>query len=154
MEYKINECNYDIKKFIKDNICKEFNIDYWDEWLEKQDYECLKISPNILISVEDNNSLIGIGAVKSINNYECDFNTFYVKSDFRNKGIGNKIFDMCLEYIEKNGYKKITLCVDPKFVVARKIYEKNGFIFDYFDEEKQELYYHKYINKGSDIDGE
>ena len=78
MEYKINDCNFDIKKFIKDNICKEFNIDYWDEWLEQQDYDCLKSSPNILISVEDKNRLVGIGAVKEINSNECSFNTFYI----------------------------------------------------------------------------
>ncbi|MBR1540628.1 MAG: hypothetical protein IJ629_05680 [Clostridia bacterium] len=63
MEYKINECNYDIKKYIKDNICKEFNIDYWDEWLDNQDYDELKVKPNMLVSVEENNDLIGIGAL-------------------------------------------------------------------------------------------
>ena len=52
MIYKINDCNYDIKKFIKDDICKEFKIDYWDECLDEQDYESLKKKPNFLISVE------------------------------------------------------------------------------------------------------
>ena len=68
MEYKINNCNYDIKKFIRDNICLEFNIDYWDEWLDEQDYDRLKEKPNLLISVEEKNNLIGTCGIKVINN--------------------------------------------------------------------------------------
>ena len=74
-------------------------------------------------------------------------NTFYVKKEYRNKGIGNKIFNMCLENAMKNHYKKITLCIDPKFEVAKRIYEKNGFIFNYYDKEKNELYYYKYLDR-------
>ena len=145
MKFKINQCSYDIKKFIKDNICTEFNIDYWDEWLENQDYDCLKIKPNILISVEEKNKLIGICGVKVLNKQECYFNSFYVIKEYRNKGIGSKIFNMCMEYVIKNGYKKIILSVDPKFKIAKQFYEKNGFNFNYYDEEKQELYYYKYL---------
>ena len=144
MEFKINECDYDIKNFIKD-ICSEFNIDYWDEWLENQDYDSLKVKPNILVSAEEDNKLIGIGAVKVINDEECYFNTFYVKKEYRNKGIGNKIFDICMNYIKSNGYKKIKLCIDPKFEVAKSMYEKKGFIFDYIDKENPEIYYYKNI---------
>ena len=46
IEYKINSCNYDIKKFIK-TIANEFNINYWDKWLEEQDYNILQVKPNI-----------------------------------------------------------------------------------------------------------
>ena len=143
MEYKINDCNYDIKCFIKENICKEFNIDYWNEWLENQDYKLLQKSPNYFVSVEDDNSLIGICAVKKINQDECNLNTFYIRKEYRNKGIGKKLFNMCMEYIKENKYKKITLCVDPKFEIAKVFYEKNGFKFDYYDEDRYELNYYK-----------
>ena len=97
------------------------------------------------MSVEDNNNLVGVGAVKIINNEECCFNTFYVKSNYRNKGIGSKIFDICMKYIERNGYKKIILSIDPNFEVAKRMYERNGFILDYYNEERRELNYYKYI---------
>ncbi|MBR1540629.1 MAG: GNAT family N-acetyltransferase [Clostridia bacterium] len=64
-----------------------------------------------------------------MNDKECYFNTFYVKRNYRNKGIGNKIFDICMNYIISNGYKKITLSIDPKFEIAKKIYEKKWFCF-------------------------
>ena len=147
MEYKINKCNHNIKKFIKDIIHQDFNIDYWDEWLDEQDYDCLQVSPNLLISVEDGDNLIGICAVKILNNKESYLNSFYIRKEYRNKGIGNKIFNMCMEYIVENGYEKITLCVDSRFEIAKKMYENRGFIFNYFDREKQELWYYKYINK-------
>ncbi len=145
MKFKINECKYDIKEFIKNNICTEFKIDYWDEWLEEQDYNSLQKSPNILISVEENNDLIGTCAVKEITKEECSLNTFYIKKEYRNKGIGKKIFDMCMEHIKENGYKKVILTVDPKFEVAKKFYEKNGFIYKSKNEKIQELYYYKNI---------
>ena len=147
MEIKINQCKYNIKEFIKNIICEEFKIDYWEEWLEEQDYNALQKEPNILISVEDKNSLIGICGVKIINKDECYFNSFYIRKDYRNQKIGTKIFDMCMQYVINNKYKKAFLTVDPKFLIAIKFYEKNGFIFDYFDKKRQELYYYKYLTK-------
>ncbi len=145
MKYKINECNYDIKKFIKENICEEFKIDYWDDWLDKQDYNSLQIKPNILVSAEIENNLVGTCSIKIINNKECYLNSFYVKKEYRNRGIGNKLFNLCMDYAKESNCKKITLSVDPKFTIAKAFYEKRGFIFDYYDEQRQELNYYKYI---------
>ena len=64
MEYKINMCDYDIKKFIEKIIKEDFIIYDWDEWLEKQDYNILKEDPNIFISVENNHELIGTCSIK------------------------------------------------------------------------------------------
>ena len=145
MEFKINQCQYDLKSFIKDNICKEFNIDYWDKWLEQQEYDLLQKYPNILISVEEDNTLIGICGVRVLNEKECYLNSFYVKKEYRNKKIGTKIFNMCMDYIIKNKFQKIILTVDPKFIIAQKFYENRGFIFNYLDKKNQELHYFKYL---------
>ena len=147
MEIKINQCKYNIREFIKNIAYEEFKINYWDKWLKEQDYDTLQKDPNILISVEDKNTLVGICGVKIINADECYLNSFYVKKDYRNKKIGTQIFDMCIQYAIKNKYKKIYLTVDPKFLIAIKFYEKRGFIFDYFDKENQEIHYYKYLIK-------
>ena len=140
IEYKVNSCKYNIKDFIKNIAINEFHIDYWDTWLEEQNYSELSIEPNILVSAEDN-KLIGICSIKELSKHECLLNSFYVKKKWRNKGIGSKLFDICYKYAEK--YKKIILVVDPNFKDAIKFYENRGFIFDYYDETRKELHYHK-----------
>ena len=147
IEYKINSCKYNIKDFIKGIAINEFNIDYWDEWLEKQEYNRLQEKPNILISAEQGDKLIGICSIKELSKDECLLNSFYVEKKSRNKGIGSKIFNMCEDYANK--YKKIILCVDPNFKDAIKFYENRNYIFDYYDDNIKELHYHKNI-KGVD----
>lgn len=147
IEYKINSCKYDIKNFIKNIAVNEFNINYWNEWLENQEYDKLQEKPNILISAEQDNKLIGICSIKELSKDECILNSFYVEKTRRNKGIGSKIFNMCEDYANK--YKKIILCVDPNFKDAITFYEKRGYIFDYYDDNLKELYYYKNI-KGVD----
>ena len=144
MEYKVNSCNYDIKEFIK-KIKEEFEIDYWDEWLEEQDYDLLKINPNMLFSCEDNNKLIGICSIKYIDNNKCYLNSFYVDKDYRNKGIGEHLYNLCEKYAKDNNLKEIDLVVDPHFEDAIKFYEKRNYIFDEYDDERKELHYHKIL---------
>ena len=145
MEYKINSCKYDIKKFISDIAINEFKIDYWDEWLEEQNYDILQELPNILISVEDNNKLIGICSIKKYNDEECYLNSFYVLKPYRNKGIGYKLFSMCEKYAKDNNYKRILLSVDPNFKKAISMYERNNYIFDHTEYDGKELWYQKDI---------
>ncbi|MBR4618945.1 MAG: GNAT family N-acetyltransferase [Bacilli bacterium] len=149
IEYKINSCKYNIKDFIKNIVVNEFNIDYWDEWLENQEYNKLQEKPNILISAEQDKKLIGICSIKELSKDECLLNSFYVEKSSRNKGIGSRIFNMCEDYANK--YKKIVLCVDPNFKEAITFYENRDYVFDYYDNNSKELHYHKKI-KGVDRD--
>jgi ribosomal protein S18 acetylase RimI-like enzyme len=145
IEYKINSCKYNIKDFIREIALNEFNIDYWDEWLEEQNYNKLSIKPNILVIAEKDNKLIGICSIKELSKDECLLNSFYVEKSYRNNGIGSKLFNMCEDYASK--YKKIVLCVDPNFKGAIKYYEKRNYIFDYYDDDRKELHYHKNIKE-------
>ena len=147
IEYKINSCKYDIKDFIKIIALNEFNIDYWNEWLEKQNYDELSIKPNILVSAEEDNKLLGICSIKELSKDECLLNSFYVKKFYRNKGIGSKLFNICEDHASK--YKKIVLCADPNFKDAILFDKKRNYIFDYYDDNRKELHYHRNI-KGDD----
>ena len=135
IEYKINSCKYNIKDFIKDIAINEFNINYWNEWLEEQEYNILQEEPNILISAEQDDKLIGICSIKELSKDDCLLNSFYLEKKSRNKGIGSKIFNMCEDYTSK--YEKIVLCVDPKFKDAITFYEKRNYIFDYYDDNRK-----------------
>ena len=93
IKYKINSCKYNIKDFIKDIVINEFNIDYWDEWFEKQEYNRLQEKPNILISAEQGDKLIGICSIKELSKDECLLNSFYVEKNSRNNFfVSSKIF--------------------------------------------------------------
>lgn len=142
IKYKINSCNYDIKKFIK-TIINEFDINYWDEWLEEQDYDILQVKPNIFISCETKNELIGTCSIKVISSDECYLNSFYVKKEFRNKGIGSKLYDICEKYVIDNNYKRINLKVDPNFKDAINFYENRNYIF--YEYKEKEIYYYKNV---------
>ncbi len=143
IEYKINSCKHNIKDFIKDIVINEFNINDWNEWFEEQEYDKLQQKPNYLVSAEKDDTLIGICSVKELSKDECLINSFYVKKSSRKNGIGSTLFKMCEDYANK--YKIITLCTDANFKDAIKFYENRNYIFDYFDNSRNELYYHKNI---------
>ncbi len=145
MEYKINMERHDIKNFIKQIIENEFKIDYWDKWLEEQNYESLSVKPNLLVSCEDKDELIGICSVKIINDKECYLNSFYVAKEYRKNGIGSHLYDICEKYAKENNYTIIQLVVDPVFKDAIRFYEKRNYIFDRYDDKRKELHYHKNI---------
>lgn len=144
MEYKINLCKYDIKKFI-DTIAKEYNINYWDKWLQEQNYDILMQKSNIFVSCEEDDKLIGICSIKITFDNNAYLNSFYVAKEYRNKGIGTKLYDICENYAKDNNYKRIDLVVDPNFKEAIRFYEKRNYIFDRYDDKRKELYYHKNI---------
>lgn len=53
---------------------------------------------------------------------------FYVKENYRYRGVGNKLIESALSLIKKNkGIIKINLTVNPKQKAAVKLYKKFGF---------------------------
>ena len=144
MEYNINSCKHIIKDFIRD-IIKEYNIDYWDEWLEEQDYELLMKYPNILVSCEEDNKLIGICSIRVTSNNAAYLNSFYIIKEYRHLWIGSKLYNICEDYVKSNKYKRIDLVVDPNFKNAIEFYKKRNYIYDKYDDKRKEIYYHKNI---------
>lgn len=53
--------------------------------------------------------------------------TMVIDKEYRNKGIGTKVFEYIKRYAKENKYDGIELQVNARNVVARKMYEKNGF---------------------------
>ena len=53
---------------------------------------------------------------------------FYIKKDYRNKGIGTKVFEFIKDFANKNSYKKIQLTVNKNNTNTIKAYKKWGFV--------------------------
>lgn len=53
---------------------------------------------------------------------------FYIKKDYRNKGIGTKVFEFIKDFATKNYYKKIQLTVNKNNTNTIKAYKKWGFV--------------------------
>jgi diamine N-acetyltransferase len=53
---------------------------------------------------------------------------FYIKEDYRNKGIGNEVLDYIIKYSKTTGIKALHLEVKKKHNDAARLYERNGFV--------------------------
>lgn len=52
---------------------------------------------------------------------------FYIKEDFRNKGIGSQALDYVIKYARTTGLKALHLEVKEKHKEASRLYVRNGF---------------------------
>ncbi len=59
---------------------------------------------------------------------DVDIEEVFVFPDFRGKGVGKMLVDTALSALEKEGVKRVLLEVREGNLVARKLYEKCGFV--------------------------
>ena len=76
-----------------------------------------------------NNEAQNIGYIGLSKKQEYLFlSKFYIKKDYRNKGIGTKVFEFIKDFANKNSYKKIQLTVNKNNTNTIKAYKKWGFV--------------------------
>lgn len=118
------------KLFYKDLIDECFggsnSLDYYKKNSLKTNYQ--------IIVAKNENRIIG-----SITFYKIDLFTFSfqpaleifnvaVLKKYRRKKVSQKLFDYIIDYAKRNGYKSIYLTCLETAILARKLYEKLGFI--------------------------
>lgn len=54
---------------------------------------------------------------------------FYIKENYRNKGIGKEALDYIIKYARTTGIRALHLQVKEKHKAAKNLYEKSGFTF-------------------------
>ena len=88
---------------------KDSNIKFWSIWEE--------------------NTLIGCGALKFLDENHGEFKSIRVIDDFRKKGYGFKIINHLIEEAKKLNVKKLSLETGSGdfFLPARKLFQKVGF---------------------------
>ena len=80
-------------------------------------------------SIWEENTLIGCGALKFLDENHGEFKSIRVIDDFRKKGYGFKIINHLIEEAKKLNVKKLSLETGSGdfFLPARKLFQKVGF---------------------------
>ena len=129
---------YIIEKLLLENYEKCNNI--WDKSSfpvqSKRWYEELVSGNRITFVCVENGEYLGEASLV-FESYDSDYtipneriylSRLIVKSEYRNKGIGSLLINFLIDYAKGLGYKEMSVGVDISNVVARVLYEKNGFI--------------------------
>lgn len=101
-------------------------IEKLNEMLLTRDYD-----PSLSIGCFEDDRLLGfiLTGYRSINNKKCCYDVATgVIQEYQNKHIGSVLLKELMNNIERNGIDLFQLEVLEKNIVARKLYEKNGFI--------------------------
>ena len=145
-EIKIVECKYgereDIIKFLVQITSEEFGFTYWKDYFEHKLVEKYKTGNNkFWIVLNKENEIIGTcGGLQQTDKIK-KFNCFYINAEYRNLGIGQRLYDLFLDFAEKEKYKEIILCTFKEFDKAIKFYEKRG--FKLYETIEDEFWYRK-----------
>ncbi len=74
-----------------------------------------------------NDEVVGMGALRKINDATAEIKRMRVKPELQGKGIGGLILDKLIEKAKELDYKKLLLDTSTKQIVAQKLYESRGF---------------------------
>ncbi len=84
-------------------------------------------SYNFWYAVDDNGKIIGSIGLKKIDAETGEVKKFFVVSEFRGKGIAQKLMSTLVNAAIKHGFKSLYLGTVDKLHAAQKFYEKHGF---------------------------
>ncbi len=113
------------------NYANEYQLDetfeayvakYMAEFVENYD----PAKENMWI-VENETEIIGSIAIVKVDDITAQLRWLLVEPHERNKGIGNKLVNEALTFCKQQGYQKIVLGTFSDLIIARTLYEKNGF---------------------------
>lgn len=133
----------EIVEFIKGVAINEFGFEEWRNYLDHKSFEPYKKEGSkFWIVINSSNKIIGTcGALKE-SEETLKLNSFYMSHDYREHGLGSKVYKLMLEYATESNYKSIILCTYEKFDIAVQFYEKRGFKI-YKIEDNGEMWYKK-----------
>ena len=143
---KIIECKYgtrdDVIKFLVKITSEEFGFNDWKDYFERKLVEKYKTGKNnFWIAINNENQVIGTcGALQQTENV-IKMNCFYINSEYRNKGIGKKLYNVFIDFAKKEKYNEIILCTFKEFDRAIRFYKERG--FKLYETIENELWYRK-----------
>lgn len=147
-EIQIIECKYgereDIINFLVQITSEEFGFTNWREYFEHKLVEKYKTGKNnFWIALNRKNQVIGTCGGLQQTAKTIKMNCFYINPKYRNLGIGQRLYDLFLDFAKKEKYKEIILCTFKEFDIAIKFYEKRG--FKLYETTEDEFWYRKFI---------
>jgi GNAT superfamily N-acetyltransferase len=72
-------------------------------------------------------AIIGTGALKRIDDRECEMVRMFVASTYRGRGIGQTIGDELIRFARGAGYDRIRLSSNNALAASHRLYERMGF---------------------------
>lgn len=104
-------------------------FELFKEHLGLQDFEKeLKQLPGLILALKDNKPAGCVG-LKKFSNDCCEMGRLYVRSEYRQSGLGKELIKLFIVEAKRKGYKKILLDTVPSFKSAIKLYLLLGFKF-------------------------
>ena len=118
----------EIIQFLIDVAIGEFGYTEWENYFKTKSFEPYKNNEGeFFIALNEQNKIIGTcGALKKTDT-TIKLNSFYILSEYRDKGNRKKLYDKVMEYIVEKNYKEIILCTFEKFNRAIEFYKKRGY---------------------------
>lgn len=147
-EVEIIECKYDGRKDIIDFLVQitsnEFKHTDWKDYFERKLVEKYKVGKNnFWIAVNTKNEIVGTCGALQQEEKIVKMNCFYLNSAYRNLGLGKKLYDLFIKFVQKEKYKEIILCTYKEFDRAIRFYEERG--FKLYETIGDEFWYRKFI---------
>jgi len=105
-----------------DETFEAYVAKYISEFIENYDP-----AKNNLWIVEKGTEIIGSIAIVKVDEKVAQLRWLLVEPHERNKGLGNKLIHEALTFCKNRGYQKVVLGTFSDLIIARKLYEKNGF---------------------------
>lgn len=120
----------------------EFGYTEWENYFRNKSFEAYKNNEGeFLIALNSNGRIIGTCAALRKTEETIKLNSFYILSEYRNKGLGKRLYNKIADYTIENNYKEVILCTFEKFSTAVNFYKEKGYkLYETIDDE---LWYKK-----------
>jgi putative acetyltransferase len=73
-------------------------------------------------------TIVGTVAIRPKDEQRCELKRLYVRSSARGRGVGRALYAHAEAFARAAGYQRIWLDSSRRFVEARRLYERNGFV--------------------------
>ena len=95
------------------------------------DAESLFASGATILALYEDNALLGMGAVKQLDDVHGELKSMHTKPEARGRGIGDTIVRHLLDAARDLGLQDLSLETgsEPPFAAARRLYERHGFSY-------------------------
>jgi putative acetyltransferase len=71
--------------------------------------------------------IVGTGAIKHLNDRECEMTRMFVAATCRGRGIGRSIADELIKFARRAGYDHVRLSSNNVLTASHRLYERLGF---------------------------
>lgn len=133
----------EIIEFLIEIASDEFGYHEWEKYFKEKSFEPYKKEGSkFYVVLNKADQIIGTCGGLKQSDETIKLNSFYMSPNYREHGIGGKVYKLLLEYAMEAKYKEIILCTYKKFDIAVQFYEKRGFKV-YKIEDNGEMWYKK-----------